>query len=305
MPAMVDWARSVLADGNDRRWSVRGGVPTLERGNDQIARGAGHLQATHGPGGRGEGGSPASGALAPPGRPFGAGRVSGEDEQPFGAEPGGGVRNQEQGASCPSAASSCPAGSAARRPGSSQRQGCPFFWFFSLGRQRKERLPARGRRHSGDAGASGSAFPRWSVGTIKSPGGPGSYRQRMGPEGGGRRAARHPGRRPRREGGSGQGGSPGKKNSPLALSRAAGCGTGNKGQAVRAQRVLAPPVPRPVDRGRLSGRAALSFGSFLWAGKEKNAARRGDEAKSGRWSVRVGVPTLERGNDQGLKGSTA
>ena len=65
-------------------------------------------------------------------------------KQPFGAEPGGGVRNREQGANCLSAASFCPAGSAARRPGSSQRQGCPFFWFFSLGRQRKERLPARG-----------------------------------------------------------------------------------------------------------------------------------------------------------------
>ena len=88
-------------------------------------------------------------------------------KQPFGAEPGGGVRNREQGANCLSAASFCPAGSAARRPGSSQRQGCPFFWFFSLGRQRKERLPARGRGHSGDAGASWSTFPRWRVGTIK------------------------------------------------------------------------------------------------------------------------------------------
>ena len=76
-------------------------------------------------------------------------------KQPFGAEPGGGVRNREKGASCLSAASSCPAGSAARRPGSSQRQGCPFFWFFSLGRQRKERHPARGRCHLSDAGASG------------------------------------------------------------------------------------------------------------------------------------------------------
>ena len=75
-------------------------------------------------------------------------------KQPFGAEPVGGVRNREQGASCLSAASSCPAGSAARRPGSSQRQGCPFFWFFSLGRQRKERHPARGRCHPDNAGAS-------------------------------------------------------------------------------------------------------------------------------------------------------
>ena len=73
-------------------------------------------------------------------------------KQPFGAEPGGGVRNREKGANCLSAASSCPAGSAARRPGSSQRQGCPFavVWrrphdgFFSLGRQRKERHPAGG-----------------------------------------------------------------------------------------------------------------------------------------------------------------
>ena len=37
---------------------------------------------------------------------------------------------------------------------------------------------------------------------------------------------------PRQEGGSGHGGFPGKKNSPLALSRSAGCGTGKKGQAV-------------------------------------------------------------------------
>ena len=88
-------------------------------------------------------------------------------KQPFGAEPGGGVRNREKGASCLSAASSCPAGCAARRPGSSQRQGCPFFWFFSLGRQRKERHPAGGRWHSGGAGAPWSPFPRWSVGTIK------------------------------------------------------------------------------------------------------------------------------------------
>ena len=88
-------------------------------------------------------------------------------KQPFGAEPVGGVRNREKGASCLSAASSCPAGSAARRPGSSQRQGCPFFWFFSLGRQRKERHPAGGRWHSGGAGAPWSPFPRWSVGTSK------------------------------------------------------------------------------------------------------------------------------------------
>ena len=76
-------------------------------------------------------------------------------KQPFGAEPGGGVRNREQGANCLSAASFCPAGSAARRPGSSQRQGCPFFWFFSLGRQRKERHPAGGRWHFGGAGGFG------------------------------------------------------------------------------------------------------------------------------------------------------
>ena len=103
---------------------------------------------------------PRGGRLAPPGGWFGAGRVSGEEEQPFGAEPVGGVRNREKGASCLSAASSCPAGSAARRPGSSQRQGCPFLvvWrrphdgFFSLGRQRKERHPAGGRWHFGGAG---------------------------------------------------------------------------------------------------------------------------------------------------------
>ena len=110
---------------------------------------------------------PRGGRLAPPGGWFGAGRVSGEEEQPFGAEPVGGVRNREKGASCLSAASSCPAGSAARRPGSSQRQGCPFFWFFSLGRQRKERHPAGGRWHFGGAGTSGAAFSGWRVGRIR------------------------------------------------------------------------------------------------------------------------------------------
>ncbi len=58
---------------------------------------------------------------------------------------------------------------------------------------------------------------------------------------------------------------------PLPLSRTAGCGTGAKGRTVRAQRVFAPPVPDLAERGRLSGRAALSFDSFLWARKEKNA----------------------------------
>ncbi len=62
------------------------------------------------------------GELAPPGGRFGAWRGFGKKNSAFGAEPGGGVRNREQGASCLSAASSCPAGSAARRPGSSQRQ---------------------------------------------------------------------------------------------------------------------------------------------------------------------------------------
>ena len=78
-------------------------------------------------------------------------------KQSFGAEPVGGVRNREKGANCLSAASFCPAGSAARRPGSSQRQGCPFFWFFSLGRQRKERHPAGGRWVSVKTAAS--VFP--------------------------------------------------------------------------------------------------------------------------------------------------
>jgi len=38
-----------------------------------------------------------------------------------------GHRGPVEGASCLSAASFCPAGCAPRRPGSSQRQGCPFF----------------------------------------------------------------------------------------------------------------------------------------------------------------------------------
>jgi len=43
-----------------------------------------------------------------------------------------------------------------------------------------------------------------------------------------------------------------------------------KRQTVWAQRVFASPVLLPGDRGSLSGRAALSFDSFLWARKEKN-----------------------------------
>ena len=134
------------------------GVPTLERGNDQGRA----VERFFGPG------EPAACRMhfagmarsyyttSQPGVKGGSGPYrdmrGNYPKQPFGAEPGGGVWNQEQGASCLSAASSCPAGSAPRRPGSSQRQGCPFavVWrrphdgFFSLGRQRKERLPARG-----------------------------------------------------------------------------------------------------------------------------------------------------------------
>ena len=107
-----------------------------------------------------------------------------------------------EGANCLSAASFCPAGSAFRRPGQSQRPGCHFFWFFSLGKQRKERpsgrrprlsFPATDQRFRGcltqalfpqksyreyqdegkrermkqDAGASRFAFPRGCVGTIR------------------------------------------------------------------------------------------------------------------------------------------
>jgi hypothetical protein len=35
MPAMVGWGRLLVAGRKSRRWSVRGGVPTLERGNDR------------------------------------------------------------------------------------------------------------------------------------------------------------------------------------------------------------------------------------------------------------------------------
>jgi hypothetical protein len=38
MPAMVGWVRLLVAGRKSRRWSVRGGVPTLERGNDQNPR---------------------------------------------------------------------------------------------------------------------------------------------------------------------------------------------------------------------------------------------------------------------------
>jgi len=58
-----------------------------------------------------------------------------------------------------------------------------------------------------------------------------------------------------------------------ALAAEPGGGVRNrmKGRTVWAQRVFAPPVPDRDERGSLSGRAALSFGSFLWARKEKNA----------------------------------
>ena len=75
------------------------------------------------------------------------------------------------------------------------------------GRQQKRTLERPGRRsHAGAWGRSHSDRPQDSLSRG--------------------------GRWPRREGGAGQDGSPGKKNSPLALSRAAGCGTGKKGQAV-------------------------------------------------------------------------
>ena len=69
-----------------------------------------------------------------------------------------------------------------------------------------------------DAGASGAAFPRWSVGTIplRSPSGYPVAGWALAPPGGWFGAGRVSG----------------EENSPLALSRAAGCGTGKKGQAV-------------------------------------------------------------------------
>ena len=66
-----------------------------------------------------------------------------------------------------------------------------------------------------DAGASRSAFPRWSVGTIP------LRIPRCEEE-----------RWPRQGGRCGAWRVSGEENSPLALSRAAGCGTGKKGQAV-------------------------------------------------------------------------
>ena len=69
-----------------------------------------------------------------------------------------------------------------------------------------------------DAGASGAAFPRWSVGTIplRSPSGYPVAGWALAPPGGWFGAGRVSG----------------EANSPLALSRSAGCGTGRKGQAV-------------------------------------------------------------------------
>ena len=71
---------------------------------------------------------------------------------------------------------------------------------------------------------------------------------------------------------------------------------------------IPPPVPHPVDRGRRSGRAALSqwcgadhtTGSFLWAGKAKNATQRGGDVLRVTLELQDNVPTLERGNDQNL-----
>ena len=220
MPAMAGAARSLAATGHAGRRSGRGGVPTLERGNEQRpslmgsrrgkspdqgidipflsrawptpttaavfvgrsgpcprwqegnGRGGHRLRRTpERPGLRSRAetweqsnvvasGFPVTRWKAGPARRTVRGRTGIRgSKQSFGAEPVGGVRNREKGANCLSAASFCPAGSAARRPGSSQRQGCPFFWFFSLGRQRKERHPARGRRHSGDAGTCGRKMP--------------------------------------------------------------------------------------------------------------------------------------------------
>jgi len=42
-----------------------------------------------------------------------------------------------KGANCLSAASFRPAGSGDRRTGSSQRRGCPFFWFLFFGHAKK------------------------------------------------------------------------------------------------------------------------------------------------------------------------
>ena len=119
--------------------------------------------------------------------------------------------------------------------------------------------PGSGKGLSMAAGARAGSGAAGRV-EQESPGGPGSYRERTSPLGliGRwwcpralcRRCRRHSdfGERersiplriprhevecwPRQEAGSGQDGFPGKNNSPLALSRAAGCGTGNKGQAV-------------------------------------------------------------------------
>jgi hypothetical protein len=61
----------------------------------------------------------------------------------------------------------------------------------------------------------------------------------------------------------------------LALSRSARWGTGCRGKLFERSEFFAPPVPHLGERGRLSGRAAFSFDSFLWASKEKNAAPAG------------------------------
>ena len=64
------WARLLVVGSTSGRWSVRGGVPTLERGNDQHEQKISMVGTTpplgraRGGGGRGCGGSPAADSKA-------------------------------------------------------------------------------------------------------------------------------------------------------------------------------------------------------------------------------------------------
>ena len=97
--------------------------------------------------------------------------------------------------------------------------------------------------------------------------------------------------RPRQADGSGQDGFPGKNNSPLALSRAAGCGTGKRGKLFERSEFL-PRRLRSPSTGVVSA-AGLPFLLVLFFGqaKKRTPPGRGAMAIWWGWRVRGGVFT--------------
>ncbi len=88
-------------------------------------------------------------------------------KQPFGAEPGAGCGTGNKGQACLRQRVFAPPVPAARRPGSfSGRAALAVVWRRPHGllwAGKEKSLPARGRGHPGDAGASRQRSPRWSV----------------------------------------------------------------------------------------------------------------------------------------------